>query len=264
MWQIGASAKEFGRLDEYARQFDILEIDVEKAFKLGLGPVFSIAESAEPFKDRIRSLHLRYNQLKGASCDGVQTSIYDLEFFNRSRLKDAIEIYVTHTDYPQNREQLYEQMQRLGEAAAQQDVIVAVENLGDRKNKTNGYMAPRNPREIAELLDEIGNEHLGLCLDTGHALSNAGLTDSLVWDTDAARKWLRHVHYNDNLFRMDDHMPISSATSEYLIAGLKLLLDSSQHDGFVILEHRNLVEAVQSMHYMQTPAYVGIAPAPMR
>jgi len=96
----------------------------------------------------------------------------------------------------------------------------------------------------------LGSPHLGLCLDTGHAISNAGLADSLRWD-DNVSKWLKHVHYNDNTFREDAHLPISSNTSEKLIEQFEHLTAHSKHDGTIILEHRKLPEAVLSLEYVK-------------
>ena len=271
LWQLGASAKEFDRLQEYARQFGLLEIDLEKAEKLGFGPIQNIAQLVIPNKEWVYSIHLRYDPKKDGSADGIDTSISDLEWLCTTDLGRQLRanMFVTHTDYPQNVQDLLTQLRRLGEAAKHFNVVIAVENLADRKNKTNGYMAPRNPREMAEALEKIAGEdpelpnYLGLCLDTGHAISNAGLTDSLDWNDDLVKRWVRHVHYNDNTIRGDEHMPICQSTNAHLIAALNYLLENSAHKGAVIFEHRKLSEGIQSIGYVQTPEYIAIKPAPL-
>jgi len=264
-WKFGASAKEFERFEEYARQFDLLEVDLEKAEKLGFD-LPAVVEMIRPFENRLYSIHLRYGPDKEAGLDGIDVSLRDLEFFCQSGLTDELRIstFVTHTDSPREYREFEHHLARLGAAAAQYGVTVAVENLSDRKNKTNGYMDPRNPRKLAEVLDVLRNPHLGLCLDTGHAIGNAGLTDSLQWDTDAMRRWIRHVHYNDNVIREDKHLPLGEATNPLLIGNVKYLLENSVHDGVAIFEHKKLDFALQSMAYAQTAGYRGIAAAPIK
>ena len=264
-WKLGVSAKEFGQLQQYVEQFKLVEVDLERAEKLGF-PMPKVVEQIRPYQGRVYSVHLRYNtdEVKGTS--GIATSIGDLEFLcNSGIMKElGVSLVVTHTDYPKDDADLNRQLERLGAAAAKYGIVIAVENLADRSNKTRGYMGPRNPRVIAEFLAKHGNPNLGLCLDTGHAISNAGLTDSLEWDNGAMRKWIRHVHYNDNILRGDEHMPVCQATNPKLIASLKYLFEASAHEGVAIFEHRKMAEAVQSMMYAQTPEYRDIAPAPLK
>lgn len=262
-WKFGASAKEFDRFDEYA-QFDLLEVDLERAAKLGFD-LPTVVRQITTVRDKLYSIHLQYKGDKEAGLDGIDVSIRDLEFFCQSGLVEELGIgmFVTHTDSPKNIGEFEQHLVRLGTAAAKYGVVVAVENLSDRKNKTEGYMDPRNPRVLAELLDNLDNPHLGLCLDTGHALGNAGLTDSLQWGG-VVQKWLKHMHYNDNILREDVHIPLSASTNRHFLAGVRYLLENSIHDGVAIFEHRKLAEAVQSMTYVQTQEYKGVVSAPFR
>jgi len=263
-WVFGASAKEFDRFREYGGEFDFLEIDLEKAVKESIRSMDDVIARALEYKYKIYSMHLSYKPPKDGSVDGIGISISELELlFNAGLAKElGVEMFVTHTDYPKNPEELESQLRRLGDAAEKHSVIVAVENVGDRKNKTNGYMAPRNPRELAGVLAKIENPHLGLCLDTGHALGNAGLTDSLLWDDDVIQ-WLKHMHYNDNVLRGDEHIALSSSTNEKFIAAVEYLMQASVHNGVAILEHRKLEEAIQSRDFIQTHAYAYIIPTPL-
>ncbi len=270
-WKLGASVKDFSKLDEYARHFDFLEIDLEKAMDFfnasptSISELGSVAEAIMPYKEKIYSVHLRYNPAPECGMGGIDATIRDLYVFAVDLIREIpVRMFVTHTDYPTNSAQFEEQVRILSHHADRLSTHLAIENLCDRKDKTHGYLTPRNPRDIAELLEKIGNPFLGLCIDTGHAISNAALTDSLNWDNDLIRKWVSHFHYNDNTTRMDAHMPISSATDERIIASFKHMLEQSANSGVVIFENRKLGEAIQSLGFVQTPAYVDIAPAPMR
>jgi sugar phosphate isomerase/epimerase len=258
-WRIGASAKEHRRLSEYAARFDLLEVDMHKTDKLGVAPDVVFAQIL-PFARKVYSIHLRYRPT--AEADGIGTSLADLEYLSRNEAARqlGIRVFVTHTDYPHSREELLQQLRRLATGAEEQNVTVVIENLADTLNRTHDFMDPRNPRLIAAALERLGSWHLGLCLDIGHAISNAGLTDSLRWD-DNVLKWVKHVHFHDNSFRRDDHLPVSPTTSDRLIANFKGMLANSAHDGTVILEHKQLAEAVESIEFIHSERYKGIAPA---
>lgn len=261
-WKFGASAKEFERLQEYANQFELLEIYLEQDVKTCHDPIENIAAQIIASGKNPYSVHLRYKPFLNAHKDGVDAAIYDLSLLCMSGLTAdlGVELFVAHTSYPKNRYELYNQIIRLGEAAHKYEVVVAVENLCDRKNHTKGYMPSRNPRAIALVLEELGNPHLGLCIDTGHAISNSELTDSLEWDDDIVRKWIRHVHYNDNVPGKDLHLPISDTMSRNIIANFKYLTQNSKHEGVMIFEHSKLEEAVMSEDYVQTAEYRDIVP----
>lgn len=260
-WKFGASAKEFGRLGDYAKNFDLLEIDLEKAVKLGFGPIENIVEKAMEFGDKTYSVHLRYKPFDSKHKDGIDASIDDLRFLceNGYTEKLGIKMFVTHPDYPSSSEMLKSQLARLDNIAKDYGVTIAVENLGDRKNKTRGSLGARNPKEIAQTLEDSDFYALGLCLDTGHAISNAGLTDSLNWG-DLVPLWLKHVHYNDNMIRKDDHLPICQDTNKSIIANLKYLVEQSFYGGVIIFEHRKFEQAILSRDFVQSEEYGKISP----
>lgn len=244
-WKLGASAKEFKRLEEYYQNFDFLEIDLEKASD-SIDSMEEIMRRVNLFSDKVHSIHLRYEPTD--SKGGFRVILSDM----RLSKEFGDKIYVVHTVYPTTPEILERQVRVIGDEAARLGIKVAVENLCDRGNKCGGYNAPRNPVEIVELLEKIGNPSLGLCLDTGHALSNVQRTagESLNWDNLLMRKWLMHVHYNDNTIGGDEHLPISDSTSHELTEGLKNLTQDSAHDGVLILEHRKFEEAIESRDYL--------------
>jgi len=201
--RIGASAKEFLKLAEYAQNFELLEIDLEKAFRLVEGGIDEIVEKATPFMNKVYSIHLRYEPQEGL--DAMSVMLRDMELIKEF----GAEIGVTHTVYPTSPQELEEQLRTIGDKASQLDVHIAVENLGDRQNKTKGCIWPRDPVRIAEVLDKIGNEHLGLCLDTGHAIGNR----VTYWNTDVTVKWIKHTHYNNNVSLANCFTPVLTEVS---------------------------------------------------
>ena len=63
-----------------------------------------------------------------------------------------------------------------------------------------------DPRDIGELLDRLDPDHIGFCLDIGHA-HVFGAVPLPVWlDTLTSR--LDHLHLHDNDGRRDDHLPL--------------------------------------------------------
>lgn len=255
--KLGASVKEFLRIAEYASHFDSLEIDLEKA-SAQVPSMDPIVQLMAPYMDKVYSLHLRYKPAQGRS--GIDATLEDMDLVKELGVERA----VTHTDYPQSSEELEKQLSMISDKAAELSLYVAIENLCDRTNKTSGYMAPRNPNSIADFLERLDNKYIGLCLDTGHAISNLQLTNSMQWDANPIKKWLMHVHYNDNVLREDQHLPLSPETigrNPLLIPRFKKLLTDCSKDFVIILENRKLAESIQSRDYLNSLEYQRILPS---
>src|SRR3989338_5665188 len=116
-WKFGASAKEFDKLAEYARNFELLEVDLEKAVPIA-GTVEDVHRRIEPYQSQLYSVHLRYEPEDGLS--GIEVMLRDITLISSFGAK----ISITHTEYPLTPEQLKEQLKIIGDQAAQLGVYV--------------------------------------------------------------------------------------------------------------------------------------------
>jgi len=243
-WEIGASVKELVRIADYAREFDILEVNIQNAVNDG---VEDIAEKVMPFFDKIYSVHLRYRPSSG----GIQLILDSMSFVREF----AAVIGITHLNYPTNPEELEKQIRDIGEEADKLGVKIAIENVGDKNERCKGFYPAKDPIGLAGMLEKVGYTNLGLCIDTGHAICNSEKFDSLNWDDELVRKWVKHIHYHDNVVGKDEHWPISYLTSRYLIVNVKKLIRESDHDGVLILEHDDFDEAIDARDYLLSDDY---------
>ena len=84
----------------------------------------------------------------------------------------------------------------LSEEPAAQDMELLLENV----------LEPR-PALLTELILQIGDPRVGLCLDLGHAATMASEIPALDWIAPMA-PYLRHVHLHNNEGREDLHQPL--------------------------------------------------------
>lgn len=112
----------------------------------------------------------------------------------------------------------------LAEHARGTDVIVCVENMPP------GVYPGSRVAELAELVAELGESHLALALDTGHANLNA----SAAVETRAAGSLLATTHVHDNDGRHDSHDPPGHGTIDWTDWGRAL--ESIGYDGPIVLE----------------------------
>ena len=81
-------------------------------------------------------------------------------------------------------------------------------------------VAETDPAPLIDLVDRVGHEHFGLCLDVGHAniFSKIKLSS---WVEQMGNR-LKHLHLHDNHGQEDEHLPIGLGTIDYedLFSGL--------------------------------------------
>jgi len=252
-WKIGASVKDIGSLEQAAEGFERLEIDLSTILGTDSVPDHSaLRERLYGVNGKLYSVHLRKGEhlqldSREQRLDALEPTIEDI-----AEIKNyGAEIAVAHLMYPGSFDEMVEQLRTIAKYAEQHGVKVYIENLADRKNHTNGYMGPRDPRIIAEALEEVNSDNLGLCLDTSHAACN----DINDYDTELVRKWLRHVHYSEGEKGRDVHLPISARTSKESVAHFEELLANAEQRGTVMLENYNMADVVASADYLHKPVY---------
>ena len=124
-----------------------------------------------------------------ASAAGVDIVTVHPIFFYQHPGED--EIHVIHC-----KEKLLKEVVR---HARTQKVRIALENM--RKQRTSLYT---HTAQLKRLIERIGDETVGICLDTGHALNNGA---DLSEEINAAGELLITLHVNDNyLGDQDAHL----------------------------------------------------------
>ncbi|MBW2967582.1 sugar phosphate isomerase/epimerase [Candidatus Woesearchaeota archaeon] len=224
---IGASVKQFSRIEEYYANFDHLEIDLN----LVKG---DFLKTIRQFRDKVYSVHLSHHSMAAA--------VNSLDYVRRCSGKVA----VFHPAYPTSFEELLLDLKIIDRFARKKGLPVMVENVCDRKMKSGRYDGARNPITICKALEELKNRRLGLCLDTGHAVSNE-LTD---WRDPLVYKWLKHIHLSDNVVGKDLHLPFSFLTNPRLKSGIRHLLHHARHEVMIILENKTLEDTIKSYNHI--------------
>jgi len=97
-------------------------------------------------------------------------------------------------------------LKQVVEYSQERRVDVVIENMHQ-----SPCMIGDTPEELMELIDAIGDDAVGVCVDVGHAHITAGVGRWL----DACRQRLRHVHVHDNHGRTGP-----TITDEHLFPGL--------------------------------------------
>jgi sugar phosphate isomerase/epimerase len=122
------------------------------------------------------------------------------------------------------RESLARGLLELAEHAKGSEVIVCVENMPP------GVHPGSRMADLSGLLAELGQSHLALALDTGHA----NLTAGVAQETESAGSLLATTHVHDNDGRHDTHDPPGHGTIDWIDWGR--VLDSTGYVGPILLE----------------------------
>jgi len=83
---------------------------------------------------------------------------------------------------------------------APDNITIALENV----------MEPE-PELLTQIVCQVDDPRLGLCLDVGHANTGASKVPPLSW-IDPMAPWLRHVHLHNNDTRWDTHNALGDGT----------------------------------------------------
>jgi sugar phosphate isomerase/epimerase len=196
-------------------------------------------EFVKLLEGKVYSIHTRYESFNQG-----------LEDVKLAKLFGA-KVVVLHTDYPKKEEELLNQVLKAAKVAVENNVTVCLENLADRKKKAGHYEGCRNPTLLADALEKVNCPLLGMCLDTGHAMSNA----HIEWDTPNIQKWLKHVHYHSTSVGNDDHSAVTENHSEFLTEGFLRLLNNCQNIGIVVLENDDLAEAEKTQFFLRSRGF---------
>ncbi len=218
IYSIIEAEKALRRLREKGVKF--VELSYEHLSKIFRGETVdskalrSIKESADSLSIKITQVHGPFGEidLEFASEDSSQRDKALRKIFNWIKYVGELEwgVLVLHTartkfseehDFPKFVEKT--RLANIGffkevsKHASEYGVKVAVEN---RLETCYGSL----PRDLLDLMKEVGNESLGICLDTGHANVNKLNAATIV---ESLREYLVATHIHDNDGSHDQHLP---------------------------------------------------------
>ena len=105
-------------------------------------------------------------------------------------------------DFETRVEKNVEQLKRLAAYVEGKDVTICLENLRGT-TRTDPKAVPRNADELLYIIDRVGSDHFGICLDTGHL--NLTDKDQRAFILKAGKR-LRALHIADNEGERDQHL----------------------------------------------------------
>ncbi len=181
-------------------------IEVKKRYNIKTpqlhAPILSIYESQnKPITERLVDLADFRKEIREREINCI------IEWINYSKVA-GIECIVVHpggtkgysnlSEYKKIEEYNIEAFKKIGEKCEKEGIKVAIENMGYQKIE-----------ELLDLVEKVGSEYIGICLDTSHAnMSKVNIPEFIK----LAGKRLIATHISDNLGEHDDHLlPFSGA-----------------------------------------------------
>jgi len=113
------------------------------------------------------------------------------------------------------------------------NIEILVENMFDQDDEL-----------ILKLLEAVNNERLRMCFDIAHAnLSKESIKD---WYSHC-KKYITHIHINDNFGDSDSHLAIGSGNMDYDYIIKEIL---NNFDGSVLIEVKTTADFIKSYEYL--------------
>lgn len=123
------------------------------------------------------------------------------------------------------------------------------EHPGELRIALENVMEP-GPETLVEIVRQVDDPRLGLCLDVGHANTCVSKLPPLDWIGPMA-PWLMHVHAHNNAGGMDQHAPLGEGTIPMEILLDRLLETCPQ--ATVTLENR---DCAPSLDWLRKRGYL--------
>lgn len=184
---------------------------------------------------------LEEHEVQLASCNITSGNPLDPEVVatTERKLKLAGELGVSlvvagagEAEGPEQRAMLRDQLRRLGDAAARQQITYCFETHPGLCQNADG---------MAETMRSLDHSHLRLNFDTGNVLFYNADAD-LPAQLRQVREWVRHVHLKDHNGRPDDwHFPACGAAGAVDFTAVREILDEVGFTGPYSLE----IEGIQ-------------------
>jgi len=119
-----------------------------------------------------------------------------------------------------------------------EDIEIYIENMFDL-----------NPILLKELMDRFNSNRIGVCLDFSHA-AISGLDLDIWFNT--LKKYIKHIHINDNDLIKDSHEEIGKGKIDF-----KLIFDliSELDDVSILIEIKDYNKTLNSINYLKDGDY---------
>ena len=114
------------------------------------------------------------------------------------------------------------------------DIEILIENMFDN-----------NDELILKVLNEVNDPRFKMCFDVAHAnLSDESIND---WFNNC-KKYISHIHINDNFGDSDSHLAIGSGSIDYNYVIKEILND---FDGTILIEVKTTDDFIKSYEYLK-------------
>jgi len=118
----------------------------------------------------------------------------------------GIKGYNNLSEYKKIEEYNIEVFKKISEKCEKEGIKIAIENMGEK------HIPYHKAEELLDLIEKIGSEYIGICLDTSHAnMSKVNIPEFIK----LAGKKLIATHISDNLGEHDDHLLPFSGTIKW-------------------------------------------------
>lgn len=128
-------------------------------------------------------------------------------------------------------------IKRISECAKEHGLSVAVENMG----RIIPLLGQR-PEELAAMLEAVGEDNVGICLDTGHANTTKTLEGFL-----RLGEKIIHMHANDNHGDDDDHLALGDGSIDWD----NVFRSLTGYNGCVVVEVNSLEDGIKSLEFLR-------------
>jgi len=115
------------------------------------------------------------------------------------------------SEYEKIEEYNIEVFKKISEKCEKEGIKIAIENMGGKLTDKK-FMPYQKVEELLDLIEKIGSDYIGICLDTSHAnISKVNIPEFIK----LAGKKLIATHISDNLGENDDHLLPFSGTIKW-------------------------------------------------
>ena len=136
-----------------------------------------------------------------------------------------------------SRERSITAIKRISRCAKECGLSVAVENMG----RIIPLLGQR-PEELAAMLEAVGEDNVGICLDTGHANTTKTLEGFL-----RLKEKIIHMHANDNHGDEDEHLALGDGSIDWD----NVFRSLAGYNGCVVVEVNSLEDGIKSLEFLR-------------
>ena len=129
--------------------------------------------------------------------------------------------------------------QEFGQKAAEKNITICLENMWDP-----------DPFLLHDLLNRVSMENVGCCLDVSHAHLYGRQAHRIGQWLDVLRTQILHIHINNTLGVIDEHLPLNTSGGVVNYAQLLPLLAALPRNPGIVVEMDQLTAAEKSLNFL--------------